>query len=530
LAVAGLAVAFFYLSARLVAQAPWSYDEYFHLGMARELWRHFPLRSFPWTPFSEMSARFADAVPLFHLALMPFSGLSIERAALAGVALCQVFVLTSLGVVLWRLRVERAWAYMLGMATLGSLFAMRFDMCRPHLLLIGFSVLFVGLLVTGARPWVLALVAGLFGLAHAGGWIAIFYAAVWGVAGFLVPAASSLAGTARARRAVANPPPNSAAAAAPPGTPAANEAAASRRAAGRRVLWQPAVWAAAGWIVGQLIHPNVPVNLHLLVLVNLVVPFQASPAGNAALQSQIGEELTRLSPGILAEQWPLFLSALVVAVSLLRDRRLRSRATLATALISVSFLVVGAALLQRFLELGAPLALVSLAVLAAERRRLGLGGLAGGWTAWIAAGAILAGSLWTATTVRYYGFGNVSAPQEMARWMAEHGQAGERVFTAQWADSAPLFYYAPQVQSLVALDPTMFWVKDPHLFQEYVDIVQGKRPDAAALVRHHFGARWVTLWQVPVYERFAEYLVATPGVRLVYKDAHYVIADLGGVR
>ncbi len=102
------------------------------------------------------------------------------------------------------------------------------------------------------------------------------------------------------------------------------------------------------------------------------------------------------------------------------------------------------------------------------------------------------------------------------------------MFTAQWADSAPLFYSAPRLQSLVALDPTLFFAKDPRLFQEYVDVVQGRRPEAARIIRERFGARWVTIWQAPVYERFAEHLVATPGVRLVYRDADYVIADLGG--
>jgi len=116
----------------------------------------------------------------------------------------------------------------------------------------------------------------------------------------------------------------------------------------------------------------------------------------------------------------------------------------------------------------------------------------------------------------------------MARWLGEHGRPGERVFTAQWADSAPLFYSAPRLQSLVALDPTLFFAKDPRLFQEYVDVVQGRRPEAARIIRERFGARWVTIWQAPVYRRFAENLIAAPGVRLVYTDPDYLIADLGG--
>jgi hypothetical protein len=506
LGLAGLAVVLFYSSARLAAPAPWSYDEYYHLGMARELRTHFPLRSFPWTPFSLVSEHFADGVPLFHAALMPFAAWPLERGGLAGVMLGQVFVLACLGVALWRLRVRHAWAYMLGMATLGSLFAMRFDMCRPQLLLVGFSLLFLGLLATGARPWALAIVAGTFGLAHAGGWIAVFYTAVWGAVGWLVPG--------------------------PGGATAGGGGTGGTGVTGgtnaRRLLWLPVVWVAAGWLAGQLIHPNFPYNLRLMAIANLVVPFQASPAGNAALRSQIGEELAPPGLGLLAEQWTIFLAPLAVAVALLRERRLRTRATLTTALVALAFLLLGALLLRRMLEVGAPLALLALAALAAERRRQGLAGLLGGWTAWAAAVALLVGTIWTAATVRLYGFGRSSAPREMARWLGEHGRPGERVFTAQWADSAPLFYSAPRLQSLVALDPTLFFAKDPRLFQEYVDVVQGRRPEAARIIRERFGARWVTIWQAPVYERFAEHLVSTPGVRLVYRDPDYVIADLGG--
>ena len=529
LGLAGLAVVLFYVSARLAASAPWSYDEYYHLGMARELRTHFPLRSFPWTPFSLISEHFADGVPLFHAALMPFAGWPLERAGLAGVMLGQVFLLACLGVALWRLRVRHAWAHMLGMATLGSLFAMRIDMCRPQLLLVGFSLLFLGLLVSGARPWALAAVAAIFGLAHAGGWIAIFYTAVWGAVGWLVPAAHGVPaggkGHAGGRQEGARP----------KGGRLEKAAVEDDRpedarpdTSSRRLLWLPVVWVAAGWLAGQLIHPNFPYNLRLMAIANLVVPFQASPAGNAALRSQIGEELAPPGLGILAEQWTIFLAPLVVAVTLLRERRLRTRATLTTALVALAFLLLGALLLRRMLEVGAPLALLALAALAAERRRQGLADLLGGWTAWAAAAALLVGSIWTAATVRRYGFGEASAPREMARWLGEHGRPGERVFTAQWADAAPLFYSAPQLQSLVALDPTLFFAKDPRLFQQYVDVVQGRRPDAARVIRERFGARWVTIWRAPVYERFEKYLVATPGVSLVYRDPYYEIADLGG--
>jgi hypothetical protein len=100
------------------------------------------------------------------------------------------------------------------------------------------------------------------------------------------------------------------------------------------------------------------------------------------------------------------------------------------------------------------------------------------------------------------------------------------VFTAQWADSSPLLYSAPQLQSLVALDPTVFYLKDPQLFQLYDEIVAGRHPDPARAIRETFGARWVTIpWRL--YQRLAVQLNGSPGVTMPYNDPQYVVMDLG---
>jgi hypothetical protein len=117
----------------------------------------------------------------------------------------------------------------------------------------------------------------------------------------------------------------------------------------------------------------------------------------------------------------------------------------------------------------------------------------------------------------------------MAQWLAEKGSPGERVFTAQWADSAPLLYYAPQLQSLVALDPTVFHAKDPKLFETYVRIVQGRHRNPARAIRDQFGARWVTIWRMPAYGEFDIQIFTTPGSWLIYRDDHYLVYDLSGI-
>jgi hypothetical protein len=477
---------------RLIAPLPWSYDEYYHLGLARQMRSGLRIPSFHWTPFSILYDRFADGEPLFHLLLMPFAGLPLKTAAVLGALLGQLFLVAAFAAALWIVRAPRPWWFVAALGGLGTLFAQRLEMCRPQVWMIGFAVLVAALLVE--RRWkALAVACALFGLAHTAGWIAIPLAVCWSLSGLLVP------GDPRRRE---------------PGAPAEP-----------RFPWQPVAAAAGGWLAGQLIHPEVPWNFHLIAVSNFVIPFQAAAGTDAALRSQLGTELAPPGLDILREQWPAFLAPLLVAFELLREPRLRSRATLTVGLTALAFLVAGSFAIRRFFELGAPLALLALALVLRERRDRGLPPLLAGWWRGAAALAIALSTLWTVTALRAYGFGEASQPLAMSRWLAAHGAPGERVFTAQWADSAPLFYSAPQLQSLVALDPTAFYLKDPQLFALYVKVVSGDDPDPARTIRERFAARWVTI-QPDLFPQLLTRLGRTPGVEAVFGGDGYMVVDL----
>jgi len=486
LVFAGLSVLLFFMAARVSAPRPWSYDEYYHIGLARLMRSDFRIDAFRWTPFSIFADHFADKEPLFHLLLMPFAGLSLEKAGLSGVLLGQIFLVAAFGFILWKLAVPRAPFYLFALAGLGPMFALRADMCRPHIWLIGFSLLVIGLLAADVSWKVLVPVCALFGLAHTGGWIAIVFAGLWAVAGFL-----------------------------------------SRVPSERRFVWRPMAAAAGGWLAGQLVHPNVPENFRLFWIQNFVVPFQSTAAGNAALRSQIGNELTPPELAVLIDQWPAFIAPLLIVFLLLGNPRLRTRATVTATAASFAFLIAGTFFMRRFFELGAPLALLALALILRERTALGLPPLFRKAGLFLAGLGIVLGSFWTWSAIRIQGFGAASPPLAMAQWLAERGKPGERVFTAQWADSAPLFYFAPQLESMVVLDPTFFYVKNPNLFASYARIVGGRHPSPARAIRERFGARWVTVWKQPLYRRLAEQLAATPGALILFNDPDYLVIDLG---
>ena len=49
----------------------------------------------------------------------------------------------------------------------------------------------------------------------------------------------------------------------------------------------------------------------------------------------------------------------------------------------------------------------------------------------------------------------------------------------------------------------------------------------ARTIRERFGARYVTLWKVPAFQRLAWQLGRVPGVSVAYSDENYLVVDLG---
>lgn len=490
LVLAALGVIGLFYLLRSLAPLPWSYDEYYHLGLAREMRSGLRITSFRWAPFSILFDRFVDSTPLFHLILMPFATLRLETAGKIGALLGQIFLVGSFAWALWSLKVPRPWWFVLALPTLGTLFVQRLEMVRPQVWLIGFTVLVVALLA-GRRWKALFVACAFFGLTHVAGWIAIPLAILWALSGLAV-------------RAVTDDPD------------------------ARRVPWQPIAATAGGWLAGQLVHPEVPANFRLFFISNFVVPFQSTAAGDAALRSQIGTEMSRPEMSVLSEQWPALLIAAIVFFALVYEPRLRSRSTLTAGLAGLAFLAVGCLAARRFIELGAPLCLLALALVIRKRQERGLPPWLPQWRQLILIALLLVAGVWTIASLLTYGYGLYSPPQEMAHWLGQNGKAGERVFTVQWADSSPLLYSAPQLQSLVALDPTAFYLKDPKLFQQYVDITAGRTADPANAIRRQFGARWVTV-PFNYYPQVTSQLARSPGVLKLYEDRDYAVLDLGPV-
>jgi len=492
LVLAGALVLAFYGLLRIGVDEPWGYDDYYHLGVARELRHHFPLRAFPWTPFSVLAERFADKEPLFHLLLMPLAGLPLGVAALAGALLGQAFLIGSTAWFLWRQRVPRAAGWLLGLAGLGPFFVLRVEQVRPHVWMLGWSALLLAVLCEGASLWAVAAVSALFGLTHVAGWVGIAFALVWGLAGRL----------------------------AAPGEE-------------RRIRLAPALAAAGGWLVGQLVHPNLPHNLWQLWTVNVVIPLAAAGAASRSLHEALGVELQPMALPLLLQQWPVFVAPALAVARLVRQPVSRSRAALTVTALSVAFLVGAAVLLGRLIEIGAVLGILALALVAGERARSGERVPSRVPGARALACLLVLAAAWTVVEVRDLGRGDLrplggARPLAMATYLGANGRPGAQVFTAQWADSAPLFYAAPQLKSLVALDPTFFYAEDPRLFERYWEIANGRSGDPVGEIARRFGARYLTLWKAPAFAPLGMQLRRDRRASIVYQDRFYEVWELAG--
>lgn len=485
IAAAAVVVLAAFVLLRLRAPYVWDPDEYYHVGLARVLRGGMP-KALTWTPFSLSYQHFSDPVPLYHLMLLPFAGLPLRWAMLAGAALGQALVVCTFAWALWAHRARQAPVYLLALPAMGTQFVERMAMCRPHHAEVAFSVLYVALLLLDAPLVALAVTTALFGAFHASGWMPIAFAALWLLAPLRIAAVPRL----------------------------------------RRLQVLGAT--AGGWLLSQLLNPSPLENLRLLYTVNVTI-LRQSAIGDAAVRAQIGRELHRFSGAELLEQWPVLLAGALLLVLLLTSKA-RRRKAVAAGTLALAFLAAAVLQWPRFFELAAPLVLFALALQrgpddddGAPARRLGRGTLA-----LIVLLVVLgAGTAYARLQQRH--IGRVSVFDGMAQWLGEHARPGEHVFTANWADSAPLFYYAPQVQSMVLLDPTLFWLADPELFKLYVQTIGGRVGEPAAVIRERFGARYVTLWKVPSYHVFANRLAQSGQAAVVYADPYYLVFDLGEV-
>ena len=92
-----------------------------------------------------------------------------------------------------------------------------------------------------------------------------------------------------------------------------------------------------------------------------------------------------------------------------------------------------------------------------------------------------------------------------SEWIAANTPPGTMIFNTDWDDFPMLFYYSPNSQYIVGLDPTYLHDRDPDLWKLYASITLGEEDNLAPLIRERFGAEYVfTDNEHPDFLRIAE--------------------------
>ena len=457
----------------LVVKAPWDADTAYHAAVGILIREHGILRAFPWTPFSWLADHYADKELLFHLLFVPFTGLGWITASKIVGTLLGAALLFILYLVLRAEKVRFAGFWALLPLVASDVFVFRFGLVRPHLISIPLAFLVLWSATRG-RLVLLGAVSAVYPWA---------YAAFWQLPLILLVATEG-----------------------------------ARLLSGERPRWKPAAVVSAGIFLGWALHPNAWDLLIFNWIIMVDVLFRA------AWQSKEGIELGLEFLPFTATQWGQWLLACTFMVTVGTFLAWRSRkndpTTLPFALAAVAF---GLLTLRtaRFAEYFIPF---SAATMALASRSLPWRGLP---VVVFGASLLYTGSA-QLETLDGLGSRTERIPPYQASWLRQQIPPGAQVFTTEWGLTGTLLLALPDRKFIVALDPTLFLVKDPELYRIWYSIPRDPQPGVAETIRQRFGARYVISFSDPRFDRFYEQLAAEPGVRTLLVTDLWMVYDLGG--
>jgi hypothetical protein len=119
-------------------------------------------------------------------------------------------------------------------------------------------------------------------------------------------------------------------------------------------------------------------------------------------------------------------------------------------------------------------------------------------------------------------------PPALSSRLRQQIPAGAQVFTTEWGLTGMLMLALPDRKFMVALDPTLFLVKDPELYQLWYTLPLKPEPGVAEVIRRRFGARFVISLSDERFNKFYYLLSSEPGVRTLFLSDMWMVFDLDG--
>ncbi len=452
---------------------PYDADTAYHVAVGRLIRDHGILHAFPWTPFSWLAGHYADKELLLHLLFSPLSSLDWITASRIIGTLLGAIILFVLYVILRAEKVRFAGIWALLPLITSDVFVFRFALVRPHLMSIALSLLVIWAAMRG-RFVILAISSALYPWAYVAFWqIPLILLFIVEVARFL---------------------------------------------SGRAVQWKPAAIAFAGILLGWALHPN-SMNLLKFNWIQMVDVLLKK-----AWQHQEGIELGIEFLPFTAGQWAQWLLACtsmgIVGLVMGWLERKHDTGLLAFALAAAAF---GLLTLRtaRFAEYFIPFSAVTMALAARSIPWRGI-------TIAVFATCLLYTGTAISETLQGLSTRPDILPQSRALWFKQQILPGSQIFTTEWGLTGRLMLALPDSKFIVALDPTLFLVKDPELYRLWYDLPRNPRPGMAEIMRRRFGARYVISFGDERFEKFYYMLANEPGVTTLLISELWMVYDLGG--
>jgi hypothetical protein len=459
-------------------------DGFYHIKMA-EIMRTEGLRpAFPWLPLTILNEReYYDHHFLFHMALIPFTfgdlhlGAKWAAVTFASLAFFSIW---------WLLRCQRvpfAFLWSLGLLAVSEAFLYRMSIPRAQSLSLAVLVLGLHWCLTG-KYLRLAPLAFLYV------WLYDAFPLLMAVAMLYALAVGLIE---------------------------------------KRLELRPMLYVGVGILLGLLINPYFPDDLvfiyrHLL------------PKLSEMTAVSVGSEWYPYNTSQLLGNSFLALAVLVSGVIALGLQEKRMDTRTATGLF-LAFLF-GLMLFQarRFVEYFPPFALIFAAfawtpLIEAfrdwERVNPSLKLLGQSWQAWLVEGSLallMVAGTWTSMTAAqeslrgskpYLRYAAASA------WLEENTPAGSRVFQTDWDDFPRLFFYNTHNTYLVGLDPTYLQLYSADLYDQWVEITDGKVSQPSIEIGGRFASSYV--FTDLAHKAFIAKANGDSGLEKVYEDGDAVI-------
>jgi hypothetical protein len=425
-------------------------DGYYHIrwsAMLRENWPHLPaFKALPLTTLNEQN--YVDHHYLFHVLLIPFTLGDLRLGAkLAAVVFSALGIATLFGLLV-AYRVRYRWLWLAPLVAGSEHFLYRMSMTRAPALSLALLGVGTYLLFKRKHVWLAAL-SFVFVWSYSLFPLMLAFAVGYSIAVYLSE---------------------------------------------RRIELRGALASLIGIIAGLVINPYFPKNLSLF-REHVLMKYAGTYPVDVGVEWYPYEAWAML--GISAVAFVVYFVGLLAFEYRERERDLKP-----LFFLLVSFLLLLMAFKsRRFIEywppfavlfaaftIGARLETVKFVWLARTRDRV----IAAIASAVVTTAAILwmGGCLWTARE-DVKSEADPYAYRGASEWIAANTPPGTIVFNTDWDDFPMLFYYSPNSQYIVGLDPTYLHYRDPDLWKLYANITLGDENNPAPLIRERFGAEYV---------------------------------------